>query len=48
MSTLRAHRPEELKALTQSLLSPGYAWEVGQVREKGKGAVTYALGMPVR
>ncbi|GMU03691.1 hypothetical protein KH5H1_78140 [Corallococcus caeni] len=48
VSTLRAHRPEELKALTRSLQRPGYTWEVGVVREKGKGAVTYVLGMPVR
>ncbi|WP_233610087.1 hypothetical protein [Corallococcus sp. AB049A] len=48
VSTLRAHRPEELKALPQSLQRPGYTWEVGEVREKGKGSVTYVLGMPVR
>jgi hypothetical protein len=46
VSTLRAHRPEELKALTRSLQRPGYTWEVGEVREKGKGAVTYVLGTP--
>ncbi|RKG81090.1 hypothetical protein [Corallococcus terminator] len=48
VSTLRAHRPEELKAITRTLQRPDYAWEVGEVREKGKGAVTYVLGTPVR
>jgi len=48
VSTLRAHRPEELRALTASLAREGYTWEVGQVPQPGKGNLTYILGLPTR
>ncbi len=48
VSTLRAHRPEELRALTTSLAREGYTWEVGQVHQGGKGTLTYVLGLPER
>jgi hypothetical protein len=46
VSALRAHRPEELRALTDSLAREGYTWEVGQLTRPGKGTVTYVLGLP--
>ncbi|HYH98854.1 hypothetical protein [Hyalangium sp.] len=46
VSALRAHRPEELRRMTESLTSEGYTWEVGQVNKPGKPPVTYVLGMP--
>jgi SAM-dependent methyltransferase len=48
VSALRAHRPEELRQLTDSLAREGYTWEVGQVSKPGKPAVTYVLGLPTR
>jgi hypothetical protein len=47
VSALRAHRPEELRRLTDSLTQEGYTWEVGEVRKPGKPVVTYVLGLPV-
>lgn len=48
VSTLRAHRPEELRAFTEPLAHEGYTWEVGQVPQPGKGTLTYVLGLPRR
>ncbi|WP_224370487.1 hypothetical protein [Hyalangium versicolor] len=47
VSTLRAHRIEELRHMTQSLAREGYTWEVGEARMPGKPPVTYVLGLPV-
>ncbi|MCC6523166.1 MAG: hypothetical protein IT373_10935, partial [Polyangiaceae bacterium] len=47
VSALRAYRPAELRATTESLSSDGYRWEVGVARLRGKPAVTYVLGVPV-
>ncbi|WP_233261495.1 hypothetical protein [Vitiosangium sp. GDMCC 1.1324] len=46
VSALRAHRPEELRALTASLAHEGYTWEVGQLPQPAKGTLTYVLGLP--
>jgi hypothetical protein len=46
VSHLRAHRPEELRRMTDSLAREGYTWEVGQARLPGKPPMTYVLGMP--
>jgi hypothetical protein len=46
VSTLRAHRPEELRRMTESLAREGYTWEVGEARLPGKPPVTYVLGLP--
>jgi hypothetical protein len=46
VSVLRAHRPEELRAVTASLAREGYTWEVGQVPMGPKGTLTYVLGLP--
>ncbi len=46
VSALRAHRPEELRRMTESLAREGYTWEVGEVRKPGKPPVTYVLGLP--
>jgi hypothetical protein len=46
VSALRAHRPEELRALTASLAREGYTWEVGELRRPGKPVITYVLGLP--
>ncbi|MDY7225007.1 hypothetical protein [Hyalangium rubrum] len=46
VSTLRAHRPEELRRMTQSLTREGYTWEVGVAHKPGKPPVTYVLGLP--
>jgi SAM-dependent methyltransferase len=46
VSALRAHRPEELWRMTQSLKREGYTWEVGVARMAGKPPVTYVLGLP--
>ncbi len=46
VSALRAHRPEELRHMTQSLTREGYTWEVGVVQKPGKPPVTYVLGLP--
>ena len=46
VSALRAHRPEELRALTASLAREGYTWEVGEVKRPGRPTVTYVLGLP--
>ena len=43
---LRAHRPEELRRMTESLAREGYTWEVGEARLPGKPPVTYVLGLP--
>ena len=48
VSTLRAYRAQELRALTASIAREGYTWEVGEVRKPGKPAVTYVLGLPER
>ncbi|WP_241759460.1 hypothetical protein [Pyxidicoccus parkwayensis] len=48
VSALRAHRPEELRAMTASLAREGYAWEVGETKAPGKAAISYVLGMPTR
>jgi len=48
VSALRAHRPEELRRMTESLQREGYTWEVGQARTPGKPPVTYVLGLPTR
>jgi glycosyltransferase involved in cell wall biosynthesis len=48
VSALRAHRPEELRALTASLAREGYTWEVGEARVPGKPPISYVLGMPTR
>jgi hypothetical protein len=48
VSALRAHRPEELRALTASLAREGYTWEVGEARVPGGSAITYVLGLPTR
>lgn len=47
VSALRAHSPEELRALTDPLSDEGYRWEVGEVRAPGKPLVTYVLGLPL-
>ena len=47
VSALRAHRPEELRWMTESLQREGYTWEVGVARVPGKPPVTYVLGLPV-
>lgn len=47
VSALRAHRPEELRRMTESLQREGYSWEVGVVRKPGKPPITYVLGLPV-
>lgn len=46
VSALRAHSPDELRKLTDSLPREGYTWEVGQAQKPGKPAVTYVLGLP--
>jgi SAM-dependent methyltransferase len=46
VSSLRAHRPEELRRMTESLAREGYTWEVGEARMPGKPPVTYVLGLP--
>ncbi|HEX8701845.1 MAG TPA: hypothetical protein VF815_23660 [Myxococcaceae bacterium] len=46
VSALRAHRPEELRGMTQSLSREGYTWEVGVIQKPGKPPVTYVLGLP--
>jgi hypothetical protein len=46
VSTLRAYRPEELRALVAPLQREGYTWEVGEARLPGKPPVTYVLGLP--
>lgn len=46
VSALRAHRPEELRAMTASLAREGYTWEVGELKRPGKPVVTYVLGLP--
>ncbi|WP_224247973.1 class I SAM-dependent methyltransferase [Hyalangium gracile] len=46
VSALRAHRPEELRRMTESLATEGYTWEVGEARMPGKPPVTYVLGLP--
>ena len=46
VSALRAHSPEELRRMTESLASEGYTWEVGEVSKPGKPPVTYVLGLP--
>ncbi|MGZ3460448.1 MAG: hypothetical protein ACXU86_18320 [Archangium sp.] len=46
VSALRAHRPEELRAITASLAREGYTWEVGQVHQGTRGTLTYVLGRP--
>jgi hypothetical protein len=46
VSALRAHRPEELRQMTESLPRDGYTWEVGVARVQGKPPVTYVLGLP--
>ncbi|WNG51508.1 hypothetical protein F0U60_50790 [Archangium minus] len=48
VSALRAHRPEELRAMTASLAREGYTWEVGELRKPGRPTVTYVLGLPDR
>jgi hypothetical protein len=48
VSALRAHRPEELRRMTESLAREGYTWEVGVARLPGKPPVTYVLGLPAR
>lgn len=48
VSALRAHRPEELRAMTDSLAREGYTWEVGEVKAPGRAAVSYVLGRPTR
>jgi hypothetical protein len=47
VSALRAHRPEELRRMTESLQREGYTWEVGMARVPGKPPVTYVLGLPM-
>lgn len=46
VSALRAHRPEELRSMTQALTRDGYTWEVGVIQKPGKPPVTYVLGLP--
>ncbi len=46
VSALRAHRPEELRHMTESLPREGYTWEVGVAQKPGKPPVTYVLGLP--
>ncbi|WNG25667.1 class I SAM-dependent methyltransferase [Cystobacter fuscus] len=48
VSALRAHSPQELRALTASIAREGYTWEVGEVRKPGKPTVSYVLGLPER
>ncbi|MFP2930496.1 hypothetical protein ACLESO_35920, partial [Pyxidicoccus sp. 3LG] len=48
VSALRAHSPEELRAMTASLARAGYTWEVGEAALPGKPAITYVLGRPTR
>ncbi|MCY1014636.1 hypothetical protein [Pyxidicoccus sp. MSG2] len=48
VSALRAHRPEELRAMTASLAREGYTWEVGETNEPGRPAISYVLGLPTR
>ncbi|WP_164016601.1 hypothetical protein [Pyxidicoccus trucidator] len=48
VSALRAHRPEELRALTASLAREGYTWEVGEATAPGRPAISYVLGRPTR
>lgn len=46
VSAVRAHRPEELRAMTASIAREGYTWEVGELKRPGKPTVTYVLGLP--
>ncbi|KFA89061.1 hypothetical protein [Archangium violaceum] len=46
VSAFRAHRPEELRAMTASMAREGYTWEVGELKRPGKPIVTYVLGLP--
>jgi hypothetical protein len=46
VSGLRAHRPEELRAMTAAFPQEGYTWEVGVTQLPGKPQVTYVLGLP--
>lgn len=45
-SSLRAYRRAELEQLTASLAREGYAWEVGELRRRGRPTVLYVLGRP--
>lgn len=46
VSELRAHRPEELRRITDALAREGYTWEVGETHLPGKPRVKYVLGLP--
>lgn len=46
VSVLRTYTLQELREMTDHIHVPGYQWEVGRIKEKGKPAVLYLLGYP--
>lgn len=47
VSNLRTYLPSELKAMTATLTTEGYQWEVGEIKKDRKPPITYLLGYPI-